>query len=91
MNDKKKPAHEIRLGRIKAVIWSNGTKNGERYNVQLKRLYRLAESEPPKNDSGWRETDSMGRDDLLLVAKLADLAHSWMHEQHGSAENKEAA
>lgn len=41
MNDKKKPAHEIRLGRIKAVIWSNGTENGERYNVQLKRLYRL--------------------------------------------------
>ena len=45
MNDKKKPAHEIRLGRNKAVIWSNENENGEQFSVQLKRLYRLPGSE----------------------------------------------
>ena len=32
-----KPAHEIRLGRIKATIWANDTENGKRYNVTLTR------------------------------------------------------
>src|SRR5262245_36295875 len=27
------PAHELRLGRIKAVIWANPSESGTRYNV----------------------------------------------------------
>lgn len=88
MNDKKKPAHELRVGKIKAVIWANGTEGGERFNAVFKRIYRIAEEKREKGDNGWRETDSIGRDDLLLLAKVADMAHSWMNEQNSSTEGK---
>ena len=69
---KNKP-HEIKLGRIKATIWANDTANGTRHNVQVTRLY--------KDGDDWKESDSFGRDDLLLVAKVLDLAHTWIFEQ----------
>ena len=70
MEDKNKPVHEVRLGAIKAAIWEN--QNGEitRHSVTFSRLYR--------QDEEWRSTDSFGRDDLLLLAKVADQAHSWI-------------
>lgn len=70
-----KPAHEIRLGRIKATIWANDTDNGMRYNVTLTRLYR--------DEEEWKQTASFGRDDLPLVAKVADMVHLWIYEQAG--------
>lgn len=71
--EKDKPVHEVRLGRIKAVIWANEVEGGVRHNVQLCRLY--------KKEDAWEQSDSFGRDDLLLVAKVADLAHSWICER----------
>lgn len=70
---KQKPVHEIRLGAIKAAIWENETTAGTRHNVTLSRLYR--------DDEGWKQTESFGRDDLPLVVKVADQAHSWIFEQ----------
>lgn len=70
---KEKPVHEIRLGAIKAAIWKNDTDNGVRYNTTFSRLYRDGDE--------WKSTDSFGRDDLLVLAKVADQAHSWIHEQ----------
>ena len=67
----KKPANTIRLGRVKATIWTNETEKGPRSSVQIVRLYR--------DGDGWKETQSFNRDDLLLVAKVADFAHSWIH------------
>ena len=64
-----RPVAEVRHGRIKAVIWLNAGEDGERWHtVQLLRLYRDGEQ--------WRSTHSFGRNDLLVVAKVADLAHS---------------
>ena len=90
---KNRPVHEIRLGRIKATIWRNETEVGERFNVSLSRLYRVAEAERTgAKDKGWRESTSFGRDDMLLVGKVSDLAHTWMHSQNGEeSEAKEAA
>ncbi len=79
---KQKPKHEIRLGRVKAVIWENETTNGIRYNATFARLYRLAEEDRGKGDTGWRETSSFGRDDLPLIEKVASLAHLWMYSQN---------
>ena len=31
-----------------------------------------------KNGDTWKESGHFGRDDLLLVSKVADLAHSWI-------------
>lgn len=71
---KNRPVHEIRLGRIKAAIWENETRNGTRHSVSVSRLYKDGEK--------WKDSTSFGRDDLPLVAKVADLAHSWIFE-HG--------
>ena len=70
---KKRPIHELRLGRIKAAVWENETENGPRHNVTIARLYR--------DGNQWKDTTSFGRDDLPLVAKVADMAHSWIFQQ----------
>ncbi len=71
---KSRPVHEIRLGRIRAAIWENETQNGIRHNVTIARLY--------KDGDRWKDTTSFGREDLPLVAKVADMAHTWIF-QHG--------
>jgi hypothetical protein len=76
---KDKPVHEVRLGAIKAAIWKNDTQNGVRYNATFSRLYR--------DEEEWKNTDSFGRDDLLVLGKVADQAHSWIHAQ--SQEDRE--
>ncbi len=73
--ESKPPVKEIRLGRIKANIWANETDQGKRYNTQIRRIY--------KDGDDWKETDSLGRDELLLAGKVLDQAHSWIHEQGG--------
>lgn len=70
---KEKPIHEVRMGTIKAAIWKNDTQNGVRFNVTFERLYKDGEE--------WKSTDSFGRDDLPLLAKVADRAHSWIFDQ----------
>jgi hypothetical protein len=77
-----KPVHEVRLGRIKAAIWENETQTGTRHNVTFQRIYR---------DEGgqWNASDSFGRDDLPLVAKVADLAHTWIFQQGQSGGERE--
>ena len=72
---KNRPVHEIRFGRIRAAIWQNETENGMRHNVTISRLY--------KDGEDWKDSTSFGRDDLPLVAKVCDQAHTWIFE-HGS-------
>lgn len=76
-----KPLHTIRYGMIKASIWCNQTKSGERHAVSVVRIYR--------NGDVWKESTRFGRDDLLLVAKVADQAHSWIYEQSQNGRNAE--
>ena len=71
--EKQKPVHEVRIGAIKCAVWQNQTENGPRFNSTFSRLY--------KDGDDWASTDSFGRDDLLTLAKVADLAHTWIHEQ----------
>jgi hypothetical protein len=68
----KRPVHEIRLGRIKATIWENETREGTRHNISLTRIY--------KDGNTWKDSTSFGRDDLPLLGKVADLAHTWVYE-----------
>ena len=64
-----KPVDEVRIGRVKATIWRNQTEAGRpRYNVVFSRLY--------KDGATWASTSSFGRNDLLVLAKAADLAHT---------------
>ena len=82
MPDKQKPVHQVRIGSVKAAIWVNSTESGVRHNVTFERLY--------KSDDEWKQTQSFGRDDLLVLAKVADQAHTWIFE-NAKAETDEVA
>jgi len=72
-SSKVRPAEEIRIGGIKAAIWRNEGKAGAWYNVTFQRLYRGDEGQ-------WSSTATFGRDDLLVLAKVANAAHSRVME-----------
>ncbi len=65
-----RPVHEVRIGLVKAAIWAHQTDDSVRHNVTFERSYKDGEE--------WKTTTSFGRDDLLTLAKVADLAHSWI-------------
>lgn len=69
---KQKPVSEVRIGHIKAAIWKNETDAGTFFNVTLSRIY--------KDGDSWKSSDSLGRDDLLLAAKVLSAAHSRIYE-----------
>lgn len=71
----RRPVHEIRFGLVKVSIWQNQTKSGERHNITVVRLFR--------NGDVWQESTRFGRDDLPLLAKAVDLAHTWIYEHGG--------
>src|SRR5512135_1188717 len=55
------------------------------YNVTIDRLWR---DDDETNEGGevikkgeWHQSQSFGRDDLLLVAKVADSCHSWVYRR----------
>ncbi len=79
----KKPAHQIRFGLIKACVWLNQSKGVHRYNVTVSRLY--------KNGDMWKESTHFGRDDLPLLAKVVDLAHSWIFQHDHGGERADSA
>ena len=57
----------------KIQVWANETAQGVRHNVTFSRLYRDGDE--------WKTSDSFGRDDVLILAKVADQAHTWIFEQ----------
>ena len=69
---KQKPVDRVRLGRIAAAIWRNDTKDGTFFNVTVERSYR--------DGDNIKSSDSFGRDDLLLLAKVVDMAHTRIYE-----------
>ena len=71
---KQRPAQTIRYGRLKATVWRQESDKGPWYSVAFARTYR-------DQAGNWQSSGSFGRDDLLVVAKLADQAHSWVHRQ----------
>jgi hypothetical protein len=77
---KDKPVHEVRIGRIKAVIWANQTENGLRHNVTLRRIFKRDQS------SQWEQSDAFGRDDLWIVAEVARRAALWIFDNAATSQ-----
>jgi hypothetical protein len=65
-----KPVHKIRDGAIEVSIWKNDGEKGPWFSVSHRRSYKQGDE--------WKESDSYGEDDLLPLAKLIDLAHTWI-------------
>lgn len=80
MSTKTRPVHEVRMGRIKAAVWANETDKGVFHDVTLSRIY--------KNGDTWKSTERFSRDDLPLVVKVADMAHTWIFEHNGAAQDR---
>jgi len=69
MSETKKPAAKVNLHPVSAAIWRNETAKGDVfYSVTLQRCY--------KDEGKWKSTDSLNEGDLLLAAKVLDLAHT---------------
>ena len=62
------PVDKVRIGLITASIWENTNDKGTFHNVTFERRY---------NDGGqWKSSHSYSFNDLLDLAKAADLAHT---------------
>ena len=66
-----KPVHTVRHRSIKGTIWKNETANGPMYNVTVVRSYR-------QDNGEWKDSHSIGYDDLMNVAALMYEAHAFI-------------
>jgi hypothetical protein len=68
MATKLKPVWTRRVNGIEVAVWQND--KGPPYSVTISRSYKKGEE--------WKQTDSFSGDDLPLLAKLIDHAHTWI-------------
>jgi len=83
MEARNKPAHEIRLGKIRVTIWANSTEDHDIwFNATVSRIYR--------DESTWKDATTFRRDDLPVLSKALDMAYEWIwsrcqaHDSNGS-------
>ena len=79
-----KPVYTLRDGAIEIAVWKNDSNKGPFYSVTPRRSYR-------KGDQ-WKESDSYARDDLLVLARLVEMAYAWIitHAPEERVRNKAA-
>ena len=63
-----KSVPKIRIGSLKAAISPNDTEGRIRYTITFSHLYKDGEQ--------WKTTQTFDRNDLLILAKVADQAHT---------------
>jgi hypothetical protein len=69
--------------RNKATVWANAVPNGTLHVVSFARLFR--------DGDAWRSSPSFSRDDLLVLAKVADAAFDWIVANQQNHQRSEAA
>jgi hypothetical protein len=57
-------------------------RRGRGFSVTASRSYKQGEE--------WKQSDSFGYDDLLVLAKLLDMAHTWICTQQQQSKQKAA-
>ena len=80
----RQPVHKLKDGAIEVAIWLNEGTDGPFYSITHRRIY--------KKGDAWKESGTYGQDDLLALAKLLDLAHTWclVHSTQRKARSKAA-
>lgn len=76
---KNQPIAKFRVGSVTAGIWKNEGEKGTTFNATFDRRYR-------DNDNNWHSSASHNPDDLLALAKAADLAHTKILELQATPE-----
>jgi hypothetical protein len=74
-----KPVNEFKVGRIRAAVWSNESEAGRWHSVTFSRLYK-------DQEGNWKDSASFSRDDLPLLIKAADQAHTFLYQQPPESE-----
>ena len=83
---KTRPVRAVKIGPIQVAIWRNLTAEGRVvFNATLERLYY------DEKAAKWESSTSFGRNDMLILAKAADVAHTAMCELHENANRRTAA
>lgn len=72
--EKTRPAHEVRVGPVRATAWANETDGKVWHTVRFSRLYKDREGK-------WQDGSGFSRDDLPLVAKAAQDLWAWMYQR----------
>jgi hypothetical protein len=78
----KKPIRTVRIYPVEAAIWKNDSEKGAFYSVTFSRTY--------KDATGYHSSDSFSGADLLVLAKVADLAHSLCEDLRAADKQPEA-
>jgi hypothetical protein len=70
MSNNTKPVAKVQFFPVTAAVWKNETAKGAAvYSVTIERSYKDAQG-------NWKSSDSLNESDLLLAAKVLDLAHT---------------
>lgn len=70
---KNKPIHSIKLGAIQASIWHTKKDKAEWHTVTVSRSVFEGDK--------WVRSDTFSPDELPLVTKVVDMAHTWILQQ----------
>ena len=70
---KNTPVHEVKVGRVRATVWANDSDGCPRHSVKFSRLYKDKEGK-------WQDADIFSREELPLLIKAADQAHTWLYQ-----------
>jgi hypothetical protein len=68
----KEPDHNIRRGNVEAAIWRNDGSNGSYHKATFTRVY--------KDGDEYKDSDSFGTTDAIILGNVATLAADWMAE-----------
>jgi hypothetical protein len=68
------PAIKFRDGTLQVTVWRNTGDKGSYYSVTPTRSYK-------QDDDVWKQTESLGQDDLLAMAELLREAYAWIKAQ----------
>jgi hypothetical protein len=79
----RQPVEKFRDGAIEVAVGRNESEKGPWFSVTSTRSY--------KPDEKWKQSDNLGKDDILPLCKLLDQAHSWILKQQQQQRAQQAA
>lgn len=82
-NNDKKPIKRFRRGGVDAAIWKKQIDGRLAFSVQVNKRYR-------KEPGEFQTTQVFLGGDLIRLARVAELADAWIHEQLESARGDHA-
>lgn len=69
----------FKVGRVRAAVWTNESEKGRWHSVSFSRLYK-------DKDGNWQDATRFSREDLPLLIKAADQAHTYLYQGQAGGE-----